>query len=256
MNLPLPSDTFLLLFGLVYAAGLVDSLAGGGGLITLPAYLAVGVPAGLVLGTNKCSSSIGTVVSVVRYWRKLDLSLSRALPMTVCALAGSYACSRIVLAVDPSFIRPMLMELLPFAAWSVLSKHRFGAKDDSASLGERGLLARSSAVAFPVGAYDGFFGPGTGTFLALGLSRFCRFDLLHATGYAKILNLASNVSALAAFLWAGKVDLKLGLSMGAASVLGHWTGSQLGLKKGPAAIKPAMALVIALLFLKLAYDSI
>ncbi|MDE2291405.1 MAG: TSUP family transporter, partial [Elusimicrobia bacterium] len=113
---------------------------------------------------------------------------------------------------------------------------------------------RAAAVAFPVGAYDGFFGPGTGTFLALGLSRFCRFDLMRATGYAKAVNLASNAAALTAFLAAGRVDAALGLAMGGASILGNLTGSRLGVRRGAAVIRPAIVLVCAALFAKLAWD--
>jgi len=118
------------------------------------------------------------------------------------------------------------------------------------------MAARSASVAFPLGVYDGFFGPGTGTFLAIGFNRFCRFDLLRATAWAKSVNLATNAAALAAFLWSGRVDLRVGLAMGAVSVAGHYTGSSLGLKQGAKVIRPVIALVCGGLFLKLLLEKL
>ena len=244
----------LVLASLVFLAGVLDSLAGGGGLITLPAYLAVGLPPALVLGTNKCASSIGTVASVVRYFRTLSLDRRAAIPMVVAALIGSAAGSGLALLLDPHWIRPLMLCVLPFVAYSVLSKHHFGLEDRSHELAPEALRGRSLAVAFPIGAYDGFFGPGTGTFLALGFARFCRYDLMHATGYAKAVNLASNVAALVSFLLAGRVNYFIGLTMGVVSIAGHLVGAHLGLKRGASAIRPAIALICAGLFAKIAFD--
>lgn len=240
----------------VFIAGVVDALAGGGGLITLPAYLAAGLPPALLLGTNKLASAIGTTVSTFKYGRGLKLSLRAMLPAAAAALLGSWLGARLALWMDPRWIRWLLLGALPLVAISVLRSHRFGEKDGSARFTPRGLLARSCGVALPVGAYDGFFGPGTGTFLALGFSRFCGFDLLKATAWAKVINLMSNASALAAFLWAGKVHLAVGLAMGAVSVAGHWTGAHLGLKRGSRVIRPVIALVCGGLFLKVLFDSL
>ncbi|MBI2362584.1 MAG: TSUP family transporter [Elusimicrobia bacterium] len=239
---------------LVYLAGVLDALAGGGGLITLPAYLAVGLPPGLVLGTNKCASSIGTTASVYRYFRTLELDWRPVPPMALAALVGSAAGAGLALLLDPRWIRPLMLAILPAVAWSVLSKHHFGLGDRSRELSPRSLMLRSLGVALPVGTYDGFFGPGTGTFLALGLARFCRYDLMRSTGYAKALNLASNVAAMVSFLLAGRVHVALGVAMGAVSVFGNLTGSNLGLKRGAAVIRPAIALICAGLFLKIAFD--
>lgn len=239
---------------LVFLAGILDSLAGGGGLITLPAYLAVGLPPGLVLGTNKCASSIGTAASVAKYFRTLELDWRPVVPMALAALLGSTAGAGLALLLDPSWIRPLMLAVLPFVAWSVLAKHHFGLGDRSGELPVGALRLRALGVAFPVGAYDGFFGPGTGTFLALGLSRFCRYDLLRATGYAKAINLASNMAALVSFLIAGRVNVPLGVAMGVVSLLGHLVGSHIGLKRGAAAIRPAIVLICVGLFLKIAVD--
>lgn len=243
-----------LLGALVFFAGLVDALAGGGGLITLPAYLSAGLDPALVLGTNKLSSSIGTVASAAQYQRKLRLPLKDFAPAIAASLAGSYGGARLARLLDPSWLRYLLVGVMPLLAYLIHSKHGFGRADRSAELGARELLSRSILVSLPIGLYDGFFGPGTGTFFALALARFCRYDLLGATARAKALNLVSNLSALAAFLATGQVHLSLGLGMGALSVGGHYAGSRLGLKRGAEAIRPAVLAVLAGLFLKLIVD--
>ncbi|MEK9146056.1 MAG: TSUP family transporter [Elusimicrobiota bacterium] len=244
------------LAGLVFLAGAVDALAGGGGLITLPAYLAAGLPPALLLGTNKLSSTLGTVASTLRY--ALNLKIDRqALPwMILASMAGSALGAGLSLLLDPAWLKALLLAALPLIAYAVLRKRDFGSEDRSGEFTPSERLKRSLAVSFPIGAYDGFFGPGTGTFFALGLSRVCRQDLLRATAHAKILNLVSNAAALAAFLWAGRVHVTLGLAMGVAGVGGHYLGSHLGLKQGARAIRPVIALVCAGLFLKLLLDVI
>jgi uncharacterized protein len=242
------------LAALVFLAGFVDSLAGGGGLITLPAYLSVGVPPALVLGTNKLSSSIGTVVSAVRFWRASSPKIRDAAPVVACALAGSALGAKLALLLDPAWLKPILLGALPFVVAAVLSAPRFGHADETASLGRRAVLLRSMAIALPIGCYDGFFGPGTGTFFALALTLFSRCSLLQATTQAKVLNLASNVAALGAFLHAGRVDVRLGAAMGMMSVAGHYAGSSVGIKGGAKVIRPMLAVVCAGLFLKILAD--
>lgn len=240
---------------LVFFAGVVDALAGGGGLVTLPAYLSVGLPPGLVLGTNKLASSIGTVASTWNYQRRHKLVLKDLGPAVAASLIGSWLGAKLAGRLDPSWLRWMLIAVIPVLAFFLYSKRRFGHGDESGRHSKNELVFRNAAVSMPIGAYDGFFGPGTGTFLALGFTRVCGYDLLGATVRAKVLNLASNAAALAAFLSAGTVHLPLGLAMGAVSVAGHYAGSHWGLQKGAQAIRPAVLLVCAGLFVKLLLDA-
>jgi len=240
----------------VFFAGVVDALAGGGGLITLPAYLAVGLNPALVLGTNKLTSCLGTVVSTVRYHRALKFSIKDFLPVIASSMIGAWLGARAAILVDPSWIRPMLLLALPVVSYLVWSKKDFGAEDHSASLSHAERRLRGILVAAPIGAYDGFFGPGTGTFFALAFARWGKHDLLGATARAKILNLVSNLSALTAFIWAGRVDWKVGLSMSLLAIAGHWVGAHLGVKRGAALIRPVVALVCAGLFAKVLFDAI
>ena len=253
--MPFGPGATVFLAACVFFAGIVDALAGGGGLITLPAYLAVGLNPALVLGTNKLASCLGTVVSTVRYHRALKFSIKDFLPVIAASMIGSWLGARAAILVDPSLIRPMLLAALPAVAWLVWSRKDFGAVDESGRLSAAERRRRGVIVAAPIGAYDGFFGPGTGTFFALAFARWGRHDLLGATARAKILNLVSNISALAAFLWAGRLDWKVGLSMSVLSIAGHWVGSHLGVRKGAAVIRPVVVFVCAGLFLKVLFDA-
>jgi uncharacterized membrane protein YfcA len=241
--------------GAVFLAGIVDSLAGGGGLITIPAYLAAGVDPALILGTNKLASSLGTFVAAALYRRALKISWTALMPALVAAAAASWLGAVAATHADSSWLRPLLLAALPAIGWIVWSRRATGGQDRSGAFTPRARAVREAAAAAPVGLYDGFFGPGAGTFYALGLTRTAGYDLLSATARAKPLNLASNAAALGAFILAGRVDLRLGLSMAAAGVAGNVVGSRLGIHRGEKVIRPAVALVCAGLFLKLAWDA-
>lgn len=238
----------------VFTAGVIDAMAGGGGLIALPAYAAFGVPPALLLGTNKLSSTLGIWVSTARYIKHIGAHPKEFVPMVVVTLIASAAGARAVLLIDPQWIRYMLLAAIPFVSVAVLGKRDFGKDDTSAALKPESLRVRELAIAAPIGAYDGFFGPGTGTFLAIGFSRVCGYTLIHATTRAKVINMASNAAALGTFLWAGRAHLELGIAMGFINIAGHFVGSSLAIKKGQSAIRPALVMICSLLFMKVAYD--
>jgi hypothetical protein len=252
----LPPAALLVLGACVFLAGVFVALAGGGGLITLPAYLAAGLDPALVLGTNKLASCLGTVAATARYHRALKFSVKDFLPALAAAAFGSWFGARLALLVDPKLLRPLLLAALPLVSWLVWSRKNFGHEDSSRRLARRQRRRRELLVAGPVGAYDGFFGPGAGTFYALGLVRVCGSDLLGATARAKALNLLSNVAAVFAFAAAGRVHWGLGLPMAALSVAGNWVGAHLGVRRGAALIRPVVVLVCAGLFAKLLFDAL
>jgi uncharacterized membrane protein YfcA len=251
LNSALP---YLPLACLVFLAGFVDSIAGGGGLITLPAYLAYGLPPGLLLGTNKLSSSMGTAVAASKMLREARFGADLLFILVVLAAGGSYAGARLISLVPPEAIRYLLIVLLPPVAIFLAARKSFGLADTSSRHSEGALLARSGGLSFGVSFYDGLLGPGTGTFLAVGFSRLCGYDLMRATALAKLLNLTSNLAALAAFLWLGSVNLKLGLAMGLAGMAGNYAGSHVALKRGAWVIRPMLFAVSAALLAKIAWD--
>jgi hypothetical protein len=247
------AQPYLALAALVFLAGFVDAIAGGGGLITLPAYLAHGLSPLLLLGTNKLSSSMGTTVAAARFLRETRSGADLLFVLGVLAAAGAFLGARAVSLIPPEFIRYLLIVALPAVAVFLAARRSFGLTDTSSRHSEGALLARSGSISFLVSFYDGLLGPGTGTFLAVALARVCGYDLLRSTALAKFLNLVSNLAALGTFLWLGRVDLKLGLAMGAAGMAGNYAGSHVALKKGAWVIRPMLFAVSAALLAKLVW---
>ena len=239
---------------LVFLAGFVDAIAGGGGLITLPAYLAHGLSPSLLLGTNKLSSSMGTLVAAAKLLKEMRFKTDFLFILVFMAAAGSFLGARAISLVSPEMLRYLLIVTLPPIAIFLLWRRRFGLADTSGQHSPNTLLARSSGISLAISVYDGMLGPGTGTFLALLLTHLCGFDLLRATALAKLLNLTSNLAALAAFLSLGRVNIALGLAMGVAGMAGNYAGSRLALKKGVWIIRPMLALICASLLAKIAWD--
>lgn len=240
---------FLIVCPLVFLAGFVDSIAGGGGLISLPAYLFAGLPPHMALATNKLSSSIGTTISAVRLYKHMDIPLAAA--CVVCALTGSGAGSSLALLANEKLVQYMLLPVLPVVAYYVLRKKNLDEGKSSVSLSRKKVFALSMIVSFAVGAYDGFYGPGTGTFLILLYTGLVKMDLLTASANTKAVNLASNIGALAVFIWNGKVFYALGLPAALFCIAGHYVGSGMVLKNGSRIVRPIILFVLSILFFKI-----
>lgn len=256
MTAGLSLGAFLVLGACVFLSGVMDALAGGGGLITLPAYLAAGLSPALVLGTNKLTSCLGTLVATVRYRRARHFSVREFVPVLAAAGLGSWLGARANLLIDPRWLRPLLLAALPVVSWLVWSHADFGHADKSHHLTPSQRRRRGILVAGPIGVYDGFFGPGAGTFYALGFVRSCGYDLVGATGRAKAINFVSNGAALATFVLAGRVAWRVGLPMALVGVAGNWVGSHMGVRRGAAVIRPAVVVVCAGLFVKILIDTL
>lgn len=241
--------TFLIVCPLVFLAGLIDSIAGGGGLISLPAYMIAGVPPHFALGTNKLSSCIGTVASTARYVKNKSVNFKIGVVSIILALAGSFLGSNLALMVSESVIKNLLLFVLPFTAFFVLRNRK--TEDSVKSLSEKTTFLIACTASLLIAVYDGFYGPGTGTFLLLSYTALAKMDIKTASGNTKIVNLSSNVAALITFLIHGKLILILGLTAAIFSIAGHYIGSGLVLKKGFKIVKPIMVLVLALLFITL-----
>jgi hypothetical protein len=232
---------------LVFLAGIVDAVAGGGGLITLPAYLLAGLPAHTAAATNKCSSTFGTLLSTVRYLRHGCYHRPTAALSVGCALAGSWLGAMLNLRLEEKYLYWFLLAALPVVALAILLKPDLGAEDRTGRYTPRQLMARCGVIALVLGCYDGFFGPGTGTFLLLALSGLCGFDLLTASGNTKLMNLASNLAAFFTFALHGAILWQVGLPAALCGVLGNYVGSGLALKNGAKLIRPMLLVVLALL---------
>ena len=242
---------YLIICPLVGIAGFVDAIAGGGGLISLPAYLIAGVPVHTAIGTNKLSSSMGTAVSTFRYAREGFIPWRQSLLCVVFALAGSAAGARLTLLIPERGFTLAMLVVLPLTAWYVLRSS--GLQVEKAPFPFRKTLAISLPIALLAGAYDGFYGPGTGTFLILILTGAAKYDMKTAAGTTKAINLASNVAAMVTFIINGKVIYPLGLTAGLFCIAGNYIGSGMVLANGQKIVRPVVLIVLAILFVKVIF---
>jgi uncharacterized membrane protein YfcA len=235
-------------------AGFIDSLAGGGGLITLPAYLAFGLDPAFILGTNKLSAIMGTAISAYKFRRRIKVS--RKLITALCARALLYSAAGAGLSrlVAPGYLKYLILIIAPLMAYFIISNKNLGRGENRRAVGIKKSNRAARFIAAGVACYDGFLGPGTGTMFAVLLTKYAGFEMVQATAVAKILNLCSNLFALAVFICLGAVNFKLGLAMGCAAVVGNTAGVYAGKKYGAALIRPMIVLVCALIIFKFVWD--
>ena len=247
----LTARTFLIVCPLLFLAGFVDSIAGGGGLISLPAYLFAGLPIHTAIGTNKLSSACGTSLTTLRFIRKGLVRWRLALPGVGAAMIGSWCGSRLSLLADERLIRGILFAVLPIAAFVVLNRKLFPDREDERTEITGRTLLICALAALAVGFYDGFYGPGTGTFLIIAFTVFARLGVGASNAQAKVINLTTNLTSLVVFLRGGTVLIPLGLAAAACNMLGNLAGSGLALRKGARITRPLILAVLALLLIKL-----
>ena len=239
---------------LVFLGGLIDAVAGGGGLITLPAYLLAGLPPHVASATNKCGNVFGTLLSTGRFLKHGDIHIPTAVVGALGALVGAWLGAKLNLLVSEQVLYWLMLIVVPVMAVFLLFKRDFGTEDRSDQFGKLRLLFMSALIGLGVGAYDGFFGPGAGTFLMLAFSGLCKFDLLKASGNTKAANSASNLASLITFAMAGKVMWSVGIPAAVCGIAGNYVGSGLALKKGAKIIRPMFFVVLVLLLLRLVSD--
>jgi len=243
----------VLLIGLgVFTAAFIDSIGGGGGIISVPVYLLAGLPAHYALGTNKMSSCIGTAVSSARYLFGHFVKLKLAVPAVAAALLGASLGTRLQLIADEMYLKYMLLLVLPVVAVVMLRQKKLPETPGEIAPGKQ--LAIVTVSALVIGTYDGFYGPGTGTFLLLIFCNLAKMDLRTAQGHVKLINLSSNVGALATSLMAGKVLIPIGLIAAAFSMLGNYIGTSLTIKNGSRVVRPVIFTVLSLLAVKIVLE--
>ncbi len=248
--------SFLILGGLVFIAGFIDSVAGGGGLITLPAYMNYGVSENLLLGTNKLSSTLGTAAAVIKYFDEIKFSGTVLLLILISATLFSFSGAYLVSLIPSYFIKIAMFIFLPPISFYIIKRKDFGTKDTSENLKPAKRAIRICLISSAVSFYDGMMGPGTGTFLAVGYSKFLGYDILKSTALAKFTNLISNLSALITFIYLGRVNLWLGLSMGLTSIGGNYLGARFTLKNGVSVIRPMIAVISNLILIKVFFETV
>ncbi len=238
-----------MLCGAYFAGGFIDSIAGGGGLITLPAFLLTGVPADLVLGTNKLASSCGMAAALGNYTRSGLVVWKSAKVGVPAVLLGAMLGARAVLFFDSATIGKIVVLLLPLGMLATLMPRN--KRSASREMTEKDMKVYLPLVCLSIGFYDGFFGPGAGSFFVLALYFLLGFELLAAAATTKLLNLSAGLSGLFVFMWYGKVGYLLALPLSAASICGNMLGSRLAIRIGPDFVRRVLTVSLFLLFISL-----
>lgn len=240
---------YLIICPLVFLAGFIDAIAGGGGLISLPAYMLTGLPVINCIATNKMSSAMGTTVATAKYAKGGFIPWKLAAFCIPCAFGGSAIGANIALLISNDVFKIIMLFILPLTGAYVIFKKEFTPKGESLSFPV--TLVISMIVAFVIGIYDGFYGPGTGTFLILLLTAFARLKIEDANGLTKTINLSTNIAALTVYLINGEVLVPLGIVAGMFNIAGNFIGATRFTKGGIKVVKPIMILVIAIFLIKI-----
>lgn len=247
-------ETILFLALAAFAAGWVDSVVGGGGLIQLPALLLVpGIAPVQALATNKLASFFGTSISSVTYYRALKPDLTVAIPTGVVALLGAIFGASVAVILPKEIFLPIILLTLIVVAVITTVKPKLGQFNDLKITGVKQRLV-AGLIGLVIGFYDGVLGPGTGTFLVIALVGIIGFNFLNASAHAKIINLATNFGALILFIPYGVVMWKLGFIMAVFNMLGSFLGSRTAIARGSKFVRIAFLLVVSALIVKLSID--
>ncbi|MBQ7732766.1 MAG: sulfite exporter TauE/SafE family protein [Synergistaceae bacterium] len=243
---------------LIFIGGVVDAIGGGGGLITLPAFMIAGFPVHYAIGTNKVSSAMGTSVALTKFMLDGYMPLKLALVGIVCALTGSSLGAKTALLIDEKVLKVMMLFILPITAIYVFKSKNILANEghDTQDVINGRVYVICILVALSMGFYDGFYGPGAGTFMLLLMAGAARLSVQKANGVTKAINLATNVAAMAVYFTEGKVILPIGLAAGLFSIAGNYIGARFFEKGGSKAVRPVIFLVLSLFFVRVIYDLI
>lgn len=246
-------DTVTVVFLIVagFISAFIDSTVGGGGLISTPALLSLGLPVPYALGTNKVAASMGCLTSVISFWRagKIKKAAFALMPLS---FLGSALGAYVVYLLPEKLMKNIIVVLLVAVAVYTYRRKDWG---DTSAVQQLGIHALIGAIvmAFAIGFYDGFFGPGTGSFLIFGFL-YLGYDFVTAAGNAKALNFASGIGALISFAVSGTIIWSYGIIMALSMIVGAVCGSRLAIKKGAAYVRPLYLVVTTLLIGKQVYE--
>ena len=256
-GLELPLLTLALLVLASFLAGWIDAVVGGGGLIQLPALL-IGLPpdtpVATIAGTNKLPSFMGTLTASLTYLRTIRVDWGLAWPLLVAAAIGSWTGAQLTHFLPRQHFTPLVLFAVVSVGWYTWRRPNLGLHAAVKHTGNDARL-RMAAIGLVVGLWDGFIGPGTGTFFVLALVSVIGHDFLASTALAKLANLTTNASAIVAFAITGNILWGLGLAMGVANLTGGYLGARTALTRGNAFIRKVFLLVVGALAIKLAWDT-
>lgn len=247
---------FIIVCPLVFVAAIIDAIGGGGGLISLPAFLFAGLPPHMAAATNKLSSSCGTTVVTARLVKNKLVDFKLAVPSVVLGIIGATTGAKLALLIPDRIFLNIMVVILPVCAFFVLNKNLFNDNgSDEIEINRRTYIC-AGISAFVVGMYDGLYGPGTGTFLIILFTAFAKMSIKKANGQAKVINLTSNITSLIVFLLNGQVLIPLGLAAAVCNMAGGYIGAGLAIKNGSKITKPCIILVLSILMIKIIVETI
>lgn len=244
---------YFIIFILIGFAGFVDSIAGGGGLITVPTYISMGIPAHLVLGTNKTVSTIGTTVSIFRYWKSGLIYWRFMFPGIIASLIGSTIGAKSSAYLTKEIMLTIIVFIIPII---LFLQNKIDVKGKSRSLLKMDFVSgfKCTFIGFFIGAYDGIFGPGTGTFLMIAFVMVLHMNYKEASANGRIINYISNLAAFSVFLYEGKIYWPIAGVAACGAILGNYLGSGLIINKADKIVGPMFKVVLSGLLAKCIYD--
>ena len=245
--------TFLIACPAMFLAGIIDAVSGGGGLLTLPAFLLAGIPPHLVSGTNIASCAMGAVVSAGRFFHGGKVYLPTALIACPVTVLGAFLGARLNLFVPEHILQIVMLALIPLVAVVIFLKRDLGEENHVEDLSRRRQVVSALLIGSVLGVYNGFIGAGAGTFLILAFSAFNKLDLVTANGNAKICGICASLSAAVTYALSGAVLWPLALACVGFNILGNYLGAGLALKKGAKIIRPMFFAILALMFVRMGY---
>lgn len=234
-----------------FFSGIIDAVCGGGGLLSMPMFMAIGFPAHVVTGTNQCSIFFGGATSLLRYMRGGHIHWKTAWLTGPLAVLGAFLGARLNLIMPERLLEVVMIVLLPIVTVIILAKPSFGAENRVHTLTRARRIMSALFIGLGIGAYQGFYGAGSGTFFMLGFALLCRLDLTTASGNTKFVAFCANLASASTFALSGAVVWPAVVLATVFNVLGSYLGAGLAMKRGAKLIRPMFLLVLALLFARL-----
>jgi len=247
--------TLLILSGLAFMAGFIDAVVGGGGLIQLPALLVTlpNAPLPTIFGTNKIAALSGTSMAAFQYAKRIRFNVKLLIVISVASFIASYFGAKIVSIINPATLKPIiLIILIAIAIYTFIKKDLGKVATKKLSLMRQMLFG--AAIGLIIGFYDGFFGPGTGSFFVLAFVVILGFEFVQASAYAKIVNCMTNISALIVFIRQGNFIIGIAILMAVFNIAGSVIGSKMALKRGNGFIRVFFLIIVTVMIIRYGYD--
>ena len=247
--------TIISLIMLSFVAGFIDAVVGGGGLIQIPALLISlpKTPLPTIFGTNKIAALAGTSISALQYSKRIKLNYKLLITISICAGLASFLGAKVVSFINVNTLKPVILVVLILIAIYTFLKKDLGAVQTK-NLSFDKQLIYGSLIGIIVGFYDGFFGPGTGSFFVLGFVVILGLEFVQASAYSKVINCMTNISALIVFIKQGNYILELAIIMSVCNITGNVIGTRLALKKGNTFVRTIFLLIVTLMIFRYGYD--